>query len=640
MNLSHTQDTSYLQKQQEIRKLPKNKYIDKDKLYMDNLQLRNQVNDLAKENMKQKTRILQLERSNQAIEKQLEDIQIHGKVKSFRGGQQDNQFMVNSLKHQLKIAKQEIEEKKQNLDTLKKKVKTSKFQELDMEKQAYEQECKRLRQMLDESLKQKVQTMIQEEEYEDLQRNYNGKVQQINNLMKDNQELAQLLRESESKYYKILEKMEQIDFKHKRDLMALKKELKDKEKQIERFRKNGQSPYFLVQKQERNFIKENKEKISNKNRQFLLKKQKNEKNNNNQDELAYQQNSEFDNQNQYYQQSEDNKSQSQNNEDQQQNNHNQNQFLNEDFSNINNERNFNNHKNVRFQGNLSQKQRQDKDMQGQDIQKINNEIQNKNQNKQRQMVPSIKYKEVQEIGEKINFKLQAMAINWQNKMEDIFPDIQKETSINQLKQILQEEPFFLEVQNDIINVARYLIEDQNESEVELDYSKKAKNEQIVHKFRDLVGDYKVWNEEEAQLLFQELVNYESLLQTTISMYKENQNSDTVSKEKLLYCFEQADIELTKDQQEFLISSVILDSKNLNQLEYKRLFEIFKKDKELSESQGSNISKTQSEISYEQDDDFDDQVFEDNSKIKKADNNKNEQQYDEYQDDYEEEFENS
>lgn len=43
--------------------------------------------------------------------------------------------------------------------------------------------------------------------------------------------------------------------------MALKKEIREKEKIIERYRKNGQSPYFLVQKKERNFIKENKEQI-------------------------------------------------------------------------------------------------------------------------------------------------------------------------------------------------------------------------------------------------------------------------------------------------------------------------------------------------------------------------------------------
>ena len=60
--------------------------------------------------------------------------------------------MTSNLKKQVKEARQQVHEKDEELIKIKKEIKSTKLQELDLELRTYMDECLRLRHMLEETM--------------------------------------------------------------------------------------------------------------------------------------------------------------------------------------------------------------------------------------------------------------------------------------------------------------------------------------------------------------------------------------------------------------------------------------------------------------------------------------------------------
>ena len=131
-----------------IGKLRPNKIsIDKERLYIENMELKVKNNDLAEHLTKYKAKILQLEREK--IKK--EDSPISNQ-------NSHSNYLVKLLKKNIKDLKVEVSLKDEEILKHKKNIKLTKIFEIELEMKAYIDECTRLRHHLEESLKQKAES--------------------------------------------------------------------------------------------------------------------------------------------------------------------------------------------------------------------------------------------------------------------------------------------------------------------------------------------------------------------------------------------------------------------------------------------------------------------------------------------------
>jgi len=126
---------------QNLRK-PRQKHIiiEKERLYDENLQLKQFSNSLQDENLRLKTRLLQFENdSRKPFEKEFK-----------------SSNLVNSLKFQIKALKEKIEKMQVEYHELKVSVKATRVNELEEEAKQYFNECWRLKKIIDEGFKGKL----------------------------------------------------------------------------------------------------------------------------------------------------------------------------------------------------------------------------------------------------------------------------------------------------------------------------------------------------------------------------------------------------------------------------------------------------------------------------------------------------
>lgn len=105
---------------------------------------------------------------------------------------------------------------------MKKNIKYTRLQELETEKKAYVDETIRLKHMLDQTLKQKMQTMIQESEFSNLEDQYYRQCEQVSQLRKDNEELALELKRVEDQNFHLNNQLSEIEKKYNRDINGLR----------------------------------------------------------------------------------------------------------------------------------------------------------------------------------------------------------------------------------------------------------------------------------------------------------------------------------------------------------------------------------------------------------------------------------
>mmetsp|Transcript_17287 Transcript_17287/g.15185 ORF Transcript_17287/g.15185 Transcript_17287/m.15185 type:complete len:146 (+) Transcript_17287:481-918(+) len=144
-----------------------------------------------------KTKNLNLERENAKLSK---SIQKMGTYSASMGKPVESSIVV-TLKKQNKELRDEIKQKNEELDAMKKNIKYTKFQELEIELKAHADENSRLRNMFEDYIKQKPQ--IKAEDYNQLEERYYMQVGMIETLQRDHARLSQEIKYLEEQNYNL-----------------------------------------------------------------------------------------------------------------------------------------------------------------------------------------------------------------------------------------------------------------------------------------------------------------------------------------------------------------------------------------------------------------------------------------------------
>ena len=124
--------------------------MDKEQLYEETLSLKMEVNFFKEQNIRLKTKLQQTEKELGKKEDFLDEIHMNTKEPSTIS----NSHLVGSLKHSIKELKNELKQREEDIDKLKRDTKVSRVNELEVELQAYTDECTRLRHHIEEVMLQ------------------------------------------------------------------------------------------------------------------------------------------------------------------------------------------------------------------------------------------------------------------------------------------------------------------------------------------------------------------------------------------------------------------------------------------------------------------------------------------------------
>jgi hypothetical protein len=168
---------------------------DKERLYEESLALKVKINNLNEDNLRLKTRINQLEREITKRDDLISDLKTASLVDRPGISNIKSLHLVTNLKNSVRELRQDIKARDEEIATLRKNIKSTKLSEMEVEIQAYIDECTRLRHHLEEVMRQRDQPQsspgfngIEEKHYQ--------QTLLLNNLRKENQELSSALNQA------------------------------------------------------------------------------------------------------------------------------------------------------------------------------------------------------------------------------------------------------------------------------------------------------------------------------------------------------------------------------------------------------------------------------------------------------------
>lgn len=134
-------DANYL-----LKTRPKNISIDKERLYEENILYKHMLNNLTEENMKLKTRLSQIEKENQ-------ERMLFNSISVVKSKPQTH--LIENLKSTVKELKSDLKMQTVNFEELKRSVRVTKMNEVSEVLKQYENECMRLKRLLEDILQDK-----------------------------------------------------------------------------------------------------------------------------------------------------------------------------------------------------------------------------------------------------------------------------------------------------------------------------------------------------------------------------------------------------------------------------------------------------------------------------------------------------
>lgn len=230
----------------DVRTRPKRFLKDKEGLYDDAIKLKKANNNLKNENQRYKTRVKKLESELANQQREMDEYIMsqnqgrldYGLNQSYMKNQ--GSHMTQSLKVQVKELKSDIKKKDDESTKLKRSLKATNIQELEVEMKLYVDECTRLRHMLEESYK----NVMDPNEMAKIEQRFHEQEQYLVNLQTENQELAetcakmqQILQnqqEDNELQTKLRSKLSKITSNKKK----LSKNLKSKEKEVNQLKRD------------------------------------------------------------------------------------------------------------------------------------------------------------------------------------------------------------------------------------------------------------------------------------------------------------------------------------------------------------------------------------------------------------------
>ncbi|EAR95276.3 hypothetical protein TTHERM_00382370 (macronuclear) [Tetrahymena thermophila SB210] len=584
--------------------MPRIIHQEKEQLYAETLQLKNQINELKESNKTLKTQLYQVERDSVKYKKIVDQYEANGIVKGFYPKTEGGHITEN-LKKTIKDLKMQLAVKDEENNKIKKQIKYTRLQELDRERKCYAEECTRLKNLLQQALNEKMEVLIKETDYQKLEERLYAQNNEIEQLRYDNTEMAQQLKNYDNQNNYLQRGYNDLERKSNLQITTLRKHLKERDREINEL-KNELSKFRLQNINNQSSKKDFSNQLPiNSNR---MARPQSAKNNNLSTEMGFlkkqlemkddkirqleedviqlrhelntqgnQGTDEYDddkNQNSTYREN-----QSQNNQNidsiqyQKEKNQNQ-QYENNKNNNNQNEIKIEQHQQQVFPPSTKSKQSSNQIERPEDKKSIDGVLRI-NSDSNNQYVTRIKREDIVHIGEEVQFKLRSNALNLNEAAQLFFDNLDEQTSIRDLQAMLLDKPFNLQ-QNDALLFSRYLVEDKD-GKYKFDWEYSRKNEQIFQSFSEIVGSYQVFSKGYAQKLYDSLQkifasNRESIKAT---LQTKSNGKNTISKEQFIQTFEFLNIQLQKDQVAFLIMAMIQDSVDLNHLYFKNLLKLFK-----------------------------------------------------------------
>ena len=182
---------------------PRRVTIDRERLYEENMALKLKNNGLHEELTRLRTKTLQIEKELNKREDQADHLQVLKPT-----------HMINSLKSSIKDLKYEIQLKNEEISKLKKNIKSTKINEIELEVQAYIDECTRLRHHLEEIMRQRDTPQLSQGISDD------KNIQQsfaLNNLKKENKDLNQAVAQGNEEINKWRERVMELEKNKKKN---------------------------------------------------------------------------------------------------------------------------------------------------------------------------------------------------------------------------------------------------------------------------------------------------------------------------------------------------------------------------------------------------------------------------------------
>ncbi|CAG9327996.1 unnamed protein product [Blepharisma stoltei] len=208
---------------------PKNIPMDKERLYDENMALKMKINSLSEDIVILKTKLNQSEREIIKKEGFFGDTKNRGD--KFSAQNLKSVHLITSLKQTIKELRLQLQAKDEDIMLLRKNLKSTKQSELEVEIQAYIDECTRLRHHLEEVMQQRDAGNSQgfgnfeEQNYQQLA--------MINNLKKENAELTNNLNQTKEEALRWREKATELERNKKKRPTSKKTEINNLKTEIQ-----------------------------------------------------------------------------------------------------------------------------------------------------------------------------------------------------------------------------------------------------------------------------------------------------------------------------------------------------------------------------------------------------------------------
>jgi len=552
---------------QDVQKLmPRYITQDKERLYEESLHMKQYINAVKEESSKIKTKNLALERENAKLIKTIERF---GEQATLIGKPVESTLLV-TLKKQVKDLKEELFFKHEEVETMRRNTKVTKFQELEMELKAYVDENIRLRSMLEEAMRHRP--VIQPEDYNHLEEKFYQQNETIEALHRDHSRLDSELKYLEDQNNN-LQVSRELDSKK---IQKLKNEVSKLKKYITEIENNTgrrpMPPSATNYKGEtlvlpRSGILKNDPKSKAEIDDSEWKKQLEQK-----DQVISQRERIIDD-------LRNKLSDKLSNEMKERQNHSTEvNKIKESYTELESRyrallslHHPNHDEKRRFgdAGRSSSKFEDDSPSDSRHERSFAFEVKNRKLKK-------VIFEDVTGLGYELSLKMRARRIPFDEIMK-LLDKAGPRITLGDMKTILSHEPFGIKEENSTTLMARYIIEPNEEDYLLYDVNRAQDLPIVKSVFRKLIGSYTLLNEEEENGLSNELAEilhkYGQSLQTQFSMLPESK-AGYLSKDSIMKTFNLLELNISPKSFEYLLMNLYEYTCNLERLDYMKMFEIF------------------------------------------------------------------
>ncbi|CAD8121690.1 unnamed protein product [Paramecium sonneborni] len=236
-NISHISDKNVSfhknpYKQPNLHNVSQYRVKESEKLFEESLQLKLLINQLKDENIKLRTRNTNLEKDLQKCQKIIEEVETTGNMKRFYAKPSTDNQMILSFKGQIKELRFNLDQREQEMLTLKKSAKYTKLTEMEIERKMFQDETIRLKQVIDELVQQNIYAQQKEHDQQKLQ----DKIAQQDNLIKQMQQDIESYetdnKNLQSQLQQLIQAYQDLDREFTKLDQNMQTKLKSKDKQL------------------------------------------------------------------------------------------------------------------------------------------------------------------------------------------------------------------------------------------------------------------------------------------------------------------------------------------------------------------------------------------------------------------------